>query len=159
MVRKKAKMVRRQSTYLVHRTKHPRSVFSFLFLGDPSKDETRSEGKNILYGLFTRFVVVIIISFLLLFLTGKKRKSIVYVDCIEFRWMNAPSHFFNFFLDFPRLPVFLLTLITTLTYILILATNILCNTMFFEENHRKPAELNQRKKRKQFLMEHLKELL
>lgn len=44
MVRKKAKMVRRQSTYLVHRTKHPQSVFSFL-LGDPSKDETRSEGK------------------------------------------------------------------------------------------------------------------
>lgn len=44
MVRKKANS-ERQTTYLVHRTKHPQSALLSFLLGDPSQDEIRSEGK------------------------------------------------------------------------------------------------------------------
>jgi hypothetical protein len=54
-------------------------------LGDIHQSATRERRRNILYGLFTRFVVVIIIISLFSSIFNEKpeKKS---VDCIGFRW-------------------------------------------------------------------------
>ena len=85
------------------------SSVSFLFGRYPSKTKREDAEENILYGLFTRFVVVIIISlFFLLFLTKTKkpRKKIVRNSLIVlsfYRWFSLVLFSAQYIWTFPQL--------------------------------------------------------